>query len=951
MRDIDQFIDEQLFKNSDQYKLIYEQVEQELEKTRKENLGNASELLAYSELCKKTISEMGEENVSCSPSVVDARKEATKFMLQNLDGSNIIEKEAQNHADYLFNQTYFKREFYGLNLKPKKAEISFVGSKESGKSSGDVQVIFHFDNPEYPSTIFKASLKRGNKMIYQSSQYRTDLKSIEKLSGEYNLGLPNQEELDIKLLKSSGGGLIKMIRLFGSPRNLDAELAISSYNDKLASLKARYANLLKRQPIDTEKEKNYRDAYTKIRIARDEKISKYMEIFSRYLSKELKEKTEKDKKISNLINLFYNLLTRGDPDVKVYSNLISFSDKGNLKILFTPLMNAYVGHISTMSIDFNKESANPIINFGIKNVSNFSQSLTTKEKTLNANLKSSLEELKKELNNAIVSRQQGVSEQENQKFNNLNSVLAIFGIDKTNLEKPTEQTLNLLFKNLVSKANKEINNLKDKNVFQIKYKIFKKEIDTEGDSGRLEVYVVDSGFNSFVSFLNKLYELENNEDAEIKKILALINQVFTASKDSEEPKETINESLLSLISEALDEKEHQKVMKKIMSSGAKGLISAIPSNKTNNSIAVRFDSEDTIEAGIKKVKSSLRSAGYQLDDKRVLKFDQNRDTTDVIKNGEVVGRLFYRVDVKERKGLAYEHILGAVLTSKITDQLKNRIDLGPDASKEDVMSKLNSEEFKPLFDSAKKAAPLIKQKVGKVVRAESVGSTNNKADFVLTTAHGETVGLSAKYAAGDKDNEYKMNKVLGFGTEEDSLVYNPKMVPWWVVGRKTFLEKLKKNSGGFSGREYDPDYEDLDAPAWMKTAKESHPDVYKETMEEVYGQIRNVLTRNLRRMKFKDLVSFVMEADLGKEEERGNYDKFLKVMDGPSGLSVTELDINGGDVGGIDPRKLNPEQVVVQDRSDIIIRVPGFDELKINSVKFKSDMLSSKAGDLKIKTR
>jgi hypothetical protein len=69
-----------------------------------------------------------------------------------------------------------------------------------------------------------------------------------------------------------------------------------------------------------------------------------------------------------------------------------------------------------------------------------------------------------------------------------------------------------------------------------------------------------------------------------------------------------------------------------------------------------------------------------------LKFDQNRDTTDVIKNGEVVARLFYRVDVKERKGLAYEHIIGAVLTGKITDQLKNRIDLQPDASKEEVIA-------------------------------------------------------------------------------------------------------------------------------------------------------------------------------------------------------------------------------------------------------------------------
>ena len=136
----------------------------------------------------------------------------------------------------------------------------------------------------------------------------------------------------------------------------------------------------------------------------------------------------------------------------------------------------------------------------------------------------------------------------------------------------------------------------------------------------------------------------------------------------------------------------------------------------------------------------------------------------------------------------------------------------------------------------------------------------------------------------------------------------------------------------------------------MKTAKESNPDIYKETMEEVYGSIRNILTKNLKRLGLKGLIAFVNEADLGKEEERNNYDMFLKVMDGPSGLSVTEISLDGVNTDGMDG-STNLDNIVVQDRSDIIIKIPGHQELKINSVKFKSDMLSSKAGDLKIKTR
>lgn len=411
----------------------------------------------------------------------------------------------------------------------------------------------------------------------------------------------------------------------------------------------------------------------------------------------------------------------------------------------------------------------------------------------------------------------------------------------------------------------------------------------------------------------------------------------------------MEELLRKLILEQLNEKELDNVMKTVSAVKADGFSSILPSNKTPNSLAVRFDSEEKIDGGIKKVKSLLRSKGYTLEDERVLKFDSKRDTTTVYKNGESVARLFYRVEDGSREGLAMEHVLAYALTGRVTDQLKNRIDLLPDASPEQVKSQLNSEKFAPMLADAQKAAIIIQKKIGRVVDAQSTGSTNAKADLVLKTEKGRTVGLSAKFGK-DEENEYKMNKVLGLGDEDDSLVYNPAGVPWWIIGRKTFLALLKKN-GKVSGKTYDPSPEDLEAPAWMVQAKESNPDIYKLTMETVYERIRQILTKSLQSLSLEELSEFAQEADFGKKEEREGYDMFLKVVSGPEGLRVLIVGQDDIDMNKIQKYDMTPEDMVVKEDSNIYIRIPGLQELKINSVKFKSDMLSPKLGDLKIKTR
>jgi hypothetical protein len=122
-------------------------------------------------------------------------------------------------------------------------------------------------------------------------------------------------------------------------------------------------------------------------------------------------------------------------------------------------------------------------------------------------------------------------------------------------------------------------------------------------------------------------------------------------------------------------------------------------------------------------------------------------------------------------------------------------------------------------------------------------------------------------------------------------------------------------------------------------------------METVYERIRQILTKSLQSLSLEELSEFAQEADFGKKEERDAYDMFLKVISGPEGLRVLIVGQDDIDMNKIRKYDMTPEDMVVKEDSNIYIRIPGLQELKINSVKFKSDMLSPKLGDLKIKTR
>jgi len=375
-------------------------------------------------------------------------------------------------------------------------------------------------------------------------------------------------------------------------------------------------------------------------------------------------------------------------------------------------------------------------------------------------------------------------------------------------------------------------------------------------------------------------------------------------------------------------------------------ISTTTSNKSDLAIVVRVDDKDEIESARKKVKSAIKSSGLKLEDRVINKFDPNTETT-VAEYNDGSGRVYivYKYDIGSREGLALEHVVGFVLTKKITSELKNRLDLPEEASKEEVISKLKG-EYADTLDIALKGKKLVEEKIGKIVDAESVGSQNSKADLVLTTENSQKVGLSIKLVTEEgRGVRFTYNKNLGYGDEtDDNLVRNPSGKPWWLVGRQIFARKV-------GSRSYNPGKEEFEAPAWMTNAKEKHPDLYKEAMSEVYEKIRDVLTANLRRMKLKELVAMVNEAHLGVKDEREEYDLFLKLTATSEGVNLEEEAYEKPDIEKIKMDGMNKADIVKQEDSLIIIDIPGMTPLTIHSVKFHSNMLSAKRDDLKIKTR
>jgi len=416
---------------------------------------------------------------------------------------------------------------------------------------------------------------------------------------------------------------------------------------------------------------------------------------------------------------------------------------------------------------------------------------------------------------------------------------------------------------------------------------------------------------------------------------------------------TFKKLILELTKNALEEEleKQEKLMSHVMDSlqdivnPEDGIISVTTSNKSDMAVVVRCDDKEKITSARKSAKLALKGLGISLRDRLIPKYDPSIEITEVSYD-DGSGRVYivFKYDIGSREGLALEHIMGLLLTGKVTEELKNRLDLPPDASKEQVKSKLKN-EYSDILKIAFRGKRMIEEKIGEIDQAESEGSRNSKADLILLTKNGLKYGLSIKLVTEEgREVRFTYNKNIGYGDEqEENLVKNPSGEPWWLVGRQIFAKKL--------GRSYSADSENLETPEWMEKAKESKPDVYKESMEEVYEQLRAIFVSNLKSMKLKELVDMVNEAHLGGKEERRKYEKLLVLSSDVDGIKLKESGYEKPDLEKIKLEGMDKSDIVKTDGAKIIIDIPGMSPLTIHGLKFHSNMLSSNREDLKIKTR
>jgi hypothetical protein len=375
-----------------------------------------------------------------------------------------------------------------------------------------------------------------------------------------------------------------------------------------------------------------------------------------------------------------------------------------------------------------------------------------------------------------------------------------------------------------------------------------------------------------------------------------------------------------------------------------GIVSVTSSNKSDFGIVVRFEDNESLRKGVKTLKAAIKSPDVTLTSEHIPKFYSAEDVTRVErKDGTAMAYIIYKADLAIRDGLALEQIVKYVLSGEVDEQLKNRIDLSPNASNSDVKNKLKT-DYRDVYKIALIGKKKILNAIGEISKAESVGSQSSKADLVLYTPENKKYGLSIKLVEEEgRDVRFTYNKNLGYGDEEDdNLVGNPTGKPWWMVGRQIFAKKL--------GRSYKPKSDDIECPSWMTKAKEDKPDVYREAMEEVYAKVREVLTTNLKRLRLKELVDLVREAQLGVEKERNNYDGFMKLTSTSEGVKLVLQKEAKPDIEKI-RSGISKNDIIKTQGAKIIISIPGMEELVIHGVKFHSNMLSDDKQNLKIKTR
>ena len=150
----------------------------------------------------------------------------------------------------------------------------------------------------------------------------------------------------------------------------------------------------------------------------------------------------------------------------------------------------------------------------------------------------------------------------------------------------------------------------------------------------------------------------------------------------------------------------------------------------------------------------------------------------------------------------------------------------------------------------------------------------------------------------------------------------------------------------------------------MLLAKKQYSQTYDEVVMNLFTEIRNKLFDSLGNMTLESLADIVEEAHLGKASPNEERMPLYKLASSRSGISLKEVPQTTPNMVDIELNKLTPIDMVrfkqsipskakpeSRNLSTIIIDIPGMHKVYINSIKFRSNLLATNKGNLKIKTR
>ena len=359
--------------------------------------------------------------------------------------------------------------------------------------------------------------------------------------------------------------------------------------------------------------------------------------------------------------------------------------------------------------------------------------------------------------------------------------------------------------------------------------------------------------------------------------------------------------------------------------------------------------------------------------------------------------LVHKFEYKTTWGLAQENILAYVLDQqqdpKQMSKLKKRLGEPINKTGLEINELLSTPEWQPMLKMAENAKKVIDDTfgVGNVASAKVVGGTGGKEDIELTLSSPwedplstttpkkthSTIHISSKLALTGK-NPFIANIDLGdgvkttstlslteaadFGASEEgqeisisnNLIKNPDNVPWWVTVRIKLAQKyLEKEEIKNSPKDKETisnyitnlktNYRDLyDTPGWLFRFRDKYPSDYKIILGEFHEQIRNIFNESLKKLKPKQLAKFVEYAFFGTRTEESP--PLFKITMSSSGATLERV-IQGKVVGD------NPNNTITVKGAQTTIEVPGMNQMIISGLKFRNSVMSSKPGDLNIKTR